>query len=111
MCILIMDITKLTGVGEKRAISLKAAGLNTVYDLVNHFPRDYDDRSQIKTVAELVPGAVNTIRGAIAGEPENINPPRRLPSVKKPLSRPLTITKAILKDTTGSLELVWFNQP
>jgi len=100
-----MDITNLTGIGDKRAQALRAIGMNTVYDLINYFPRDYDDRSQIKAVEELIPGAVGTIRGALAGEPVNINPPR------KSGGRPLTITKAVLKDGTGSVELVWFNQP
>jgi len=102
-----MDISNLTGIGEKRATALRSAGLHTVFDLINYFPRDYDDRSQIKTVEELLPGAVNTIRGRLAGEPENVNPSKK----KKIGSRPLTLTKAVLKDTTGSLELVWFNQP
>jgi len=101
-----MDITKLTGVGPKRAQALRAAGINTVYDLINYFPRDYDDRSQVKTVDELIPGSVNTIRGEISGEPENINPPRRALG-----KRPLNITKAVLKDATGKLDLIWFNQP
>jgi len=100
-----MDIIKLNGIGEKRAQALRAVGMNTVYDLINYFPRDYDDRSQIKTVEELIPGAVSTIRGALAKEPESINPPR------KAGGRPLNITKAVLTDGTGSLEIVWFNQP
>jgi len=102
-----MDITALIGIGEKRAASLRSAGLLTVCDLLNYFPRDYDDRSQIKTVAELIPGATSTIRGVLAGEPENINPSNK----RKFGNRPLTLTKAILKDHSGSLELVWFNQP
>ena len=101
-----MDITKLSSIGEKRAQALRAVGMNTVYDLINYFPRDYDDRSQIKTVAELIPDAVNTIRGVLSGEPENINPSRKAYG-----KRPLTITKAVLKDSTGSLEITWFNQP
>ena len=102
-----MNISSLSGIGEKRAASLQAAGLHTVFDLLNYFPRDYDDRSQIKTVAELNPNAVNTIRGVLAIEPENINPyGKRMQG-----NRPLTLTKAILKDSSGILELVWFNQP
>ena len=101
-----MDIAKLVGIGAKRAQTLRAMGINTVMDLINFFPRDYDDRSQIKTVEELIPGAVNTIRGALEDEPENINPPRRALG-----KRPLTITRAVLKDATGRLDLVWFNQP
>ena len=101
-----MDIIQLAGVGAKRAEALRAAGFNTIYDLVEYFPRDYDDRSQIKTVEGLIPGAVNTIRGVLCGDLENINPPRKVSG-----KRPLTITKAMLKDATGKLELVWFNQP
>jgi len=104
-----MDIKNLTGIGEKRAMALRAAGFHTVYDLINYFPRDYDDRSQIKTVEALIPGAVNTIRGHISAEPENTNPYSK--GRKSTRGRPLTLTKATLKDSTGSLELVWFNQP
>ncbi|MCL2216902.1 MAG: ATP-dependent DNA helicase RecG [Defluviitaleaceae bacterium] len=93
-----MEITKLSGVGVKRAEALAAAGINTVADLLNHFPRDYDDRSNVKTIAELTPDAVNTLRGVVAYEPENA-------------SLRLIITKAVVKDHTGTLELVWFNQP
>jgi len=100
-----MDIKNLSGIGEKRAAELKRLGLNTVQDLLNFYPRDYDDRSQIRSVDSLIPGAVNTIRGYLATPPENTNP-----SYKK-TTRALTLTKATLKDYSGSLELVWFNQP
>jgi len=99
-----MNIDKLSGVGAKRAHSLHTAGITTVSELLNHFPRDYDDRSQIKTIAELSLEAVNTIRGVIANEPETATMPRKGATA-------LNITKAIIKDHTGTLELVWFNQP
>jgi len=100
-----MNITKLNGVGAKRAHSLYNSGIYTVADLLNHFPRDYDDRSQIgKTVAELMPDAVNTLRGTIAADPESARIPRRGASA-------LNLTKLLIKDYTGTLEIVWFNQP
>jgi len=101
-----MDITTLSGIGEKRAFTLRAASLNTIDDLLNYFPRDYDDRSQVRTVDSLIPGAVNTIRGYLSSTPENTNP-----SSKQRVGRTLTVTKAALKDSTGDLQLVWFNQP
>lgn len=100
-----MNITKLTGVGAKRAHSLYNSGICTVADLLNHFPRDYDDRSQVgKTVAELMPDAVNTLRGTIAADPESASIPRKGAPA-------LTLTKLLIKDHTGTLEIVWFNQP
>jgi len=101
-----MDIQHLSGIGEKRAAELRRIGLHTVQDLLDFYPRDYDDRSQIRSVDSLIPGAINTIRGYLAAPPENTNP-----SYKKTAGRALTLTKATLKDSTGSLELVWFNQP
>jgi len=99
-----MKILELSGVGAKRAHSLYTAGIITITDLLNHFPRDYDDRTQVKTVAELSPDAVNTIRGVVASDPETAVVPRKN-------AKALSITKVIIKDHTGTLELVWFNQP
>jgi len=99
-----MKISDLNGVGAKRAHALNLAGIYTVSDLLNHFPRDYDDRSQIKTVGELILDAVNTIRGVVATEPENAILSRKNASS-------LNITKIAIKDHTGTLEIIWFNQP
>jgi ATP-dependent DNA helicase RecG len=94
-----MLITNLSGIGTKRAKSLQSAGIFTVEDLLGCYPRDYDDRSKVKTIAELSPDAVNTIRGVVAFAPENV------------ALRRVNITKVKIKDSTGVLEIVWFNQP
>ncbi|MCL2203607.1 MAG: ATP-dependent DNA helicase RecG [Defluviitaleaceae bacterium] len=99
-----MHISTLPGIGPKRAQLLEQAGIPTVADLLNRFPRDYDDRSELRTVESLTPGAVQTIRGVLSQLPGNVPMPRRG-------AKPLTLTKAVLKDGTGTLELVWFNQP
>jgi len=99
-----MKIDALAGVGAKRAHSLFTAGIKTVSDLLNHFPRDYDDRSNVKTVAELSQDAVNTIRATVTTDPELATLPRKN-------AVPLAITKVIVRDHTGVLEIVWFNQP
>jgi len=100
----IFTVQELSGVGAKRAVTLHNAGIFTIEDLLNHFPRDYSDRSEIKTVSQLTLEAVNTIRGVIAAEPETAVLPRKN-------GPQLTITKAFIRDSTGALELVWFNQP
>ena len=73
-------------------------------DLLDYLPRDYDDRSEIRTVDSLVVDAVQTLRGYITQGVETVAKPRRG-------AKAMTLTKAKLKDATGSLELVWFNQP
>jgi len=99
-----MKITDLTGVGAKRAHALQLAGIHAVADLLNYFPRDYDDRSQIKTISQLTLDAVNTLRGHVAAEPENAL------LTRKNASR-MTVTKVTIKDHTGTLEIIWYNQP
>ncbi|MCL2047558.1 MAG: ATP-dependent DNA helicase RecG [Defluviitaleaceae bacterium] len=96
-----MNITDLKGVGTKRTHALQSVGIFSVEDLLNHFPRDYDDRSKVKKISELIPEAVNTIRGVVAFEPESANVGRKK----------FSLTKVIIKDQTGVLEIVWFNQP
>jgi len=94
-----LKLTELKGVGAKRAHALSCAGIETLADLLEYFPRDHDDRSKVKTIAELTPEAVNTIRGVVAVEPESV----KLSSI--------TITKLKIKDHSGVLEILWFNQP
>ena len=96
-----MDISILPGIGPNRAKLLHDINIHTVYDLITHYPRDYSDRSQIKAISQLVPGATQTIKGTIISEGENIT------------FRPggPVLTKFLLEDETGTLELYWFGQP
>ena len=75
-------------------------GVNTVEDLLNYLPRDYDDRSEIKTISMLSPGITHTIRGTITSEAENVS-----------FKASKVMTKLRLEDETGELTLVWFGQP
>ena len=98
-------VESIPGIGAKKAEALKACGIFTTSDLLEFFPRDYDDRQNIKPINELTPGAVNTIRGKIASQPVHTTVSR------KSDGRKLDIVKAAIKDKTGFLEIVWFNQP
>ena len=105
-----MLLSELSGVGAKRTHALQSAGIFTVTDLLNYFPRDYDDRSNVKTIAELTPDAVNTIRGTVAHDPESANLQRK-GGTNGASAGSFAVTKVIIKDKTGTLELIWFNQP
>ena len=47
----------LKGVGPARAAMLEAKGLPTVEDLLSYVPFRYEDRSNVKTIRQLAPGA------------------------------------------------------
>ncbi len=79
---------------------LKKLGLATVLDLIYHFPYRYEDFSHVVPIASLAPGEPRTVRGTIA-------------TIKttRIFRRHLTITEARVEDASGSLTVVWFNQP
>src|SRR5260370_32796013 len=53
-------LTYVKGVGPGRAAMLEAKELRTVEDLISYFPFRYEDRSNMKTIAQLAPGEMAT---------------------------------------------------
>lgn len=88
----------LRGVGPKRAALLASLGIHTVMQLLTHYPRRYEDRSNLVRIAELAAGMVTF--GAVVKKIENTEVRRRM-----------SLTKATVVDASGEAELVWFNQP
>ena len=50
-------LTYMKGVGPARAVMLQSRGLETVEDLLHYFPFRYEDRSNLKPISQLAPGA------------------------------------------------------
>jgi ATP-dependent DNA helicase RecG len=90
----------LKGVGPRRAADLQRVGLSTVEDLLYRFPTRYEDRSAFRTIASLRPGMVSSVLGEVISC--GIRPTRR-PRFK--------IFEMLLRDRTGALRAVFFNQP
>jgi ATP-dependent DNA helicase RecG len=90
----------LKGVGPRRAADLKRVGLSTVEDLLYRFPTRYEDRGHFQTIASLRPGVAASVFGEV------------LSSGVRPTRRPrFKIFELLLRDATGSLRAIWFNQP
>ena len=90
----------LKGVGPRRAADLQRAGLATVEDLLYRFPIRYEDRGSFQTIAALRPGMAASIAGEVVSC--GVRPTRR-PRFK--------IFEMLVRDRTGSLRAIWFNQP
>src|SRR6266542_3189898 len=90
----------LKGVGPRRAADLQRAGLTTVEDLLYRFPTRYEDRGHFQTIATLRPGVAASVLGEVLSC--GIRPTRR-PRFK--------IFEMLVRDKTGSLRAIWFNQP
>lgn len=91
-------LTALKGVGPEVAKKLAALGLRTVEDLYSNYPRRYEDYSVVTPIHRLKPGVVS-IRAQITQVSGRY------------ARRGMHVTEAIASDETGSVRLVWFNQP
>ncbi len=93
-----IPITKLSGIGEKRASLFRKLGINTVGDMVAYYPRNYDNWSDVTEIAEVKPGERYVVRGEVATPVSNIR-----------ISGGRTMAKLSIRDDTGYLNLVFFN--
>ncbi len=93
------DIRYIKGIGQQRAGLLNKLGIFFLRDLISYFPRDYEDRTKISSISELVPGTMACVHAMIAQ-----------PCTLSHIRAGMDIVKARAVDEKGSLELVFFNQ-
>lgn len=92
-------ITRLQGVGDKGKHKLARIGIETIRDLLFHFPFRYDDYRHLKKIAELMYGQDATIIATV------------LDCKTRQVRGNLKITNVLLGDATGTLPMTFFNQP
>ncbi|PLV58961.1 ATP-dependent DNA helicase RecG [Thermotoga sp. KOL6] len=91
------DVQYAKGVGPGRKKKLKKLEIETLKDLLEFFPRDYEDRRKIIKLNELVPGEKVTTQG-------------KLSSVEKKKFQNMNMIIAVLSDGLVHVLLKWFNQ-
>ncbi|MFW6111595.1 MAG: ATP-dependent DNA helicase RecG [Candidatus Bipolaricaulota bacterium] len=92
-------IEEAVGVGKKRGKKFRKLGIETVRDLLFHFPRQIEDRREKKVISELSPGDTCTVTGEV-----------KALTKLKPRGK-VDLVKASVSDGTGIVYPVWFNQP
>lgn len=97
--ILNKSINIIKNIGNERSRLFAKLGIFTVEQLLEYFPRDYEDRSSYKTTMNFVNGEECSFKATISGE-FRVSRSRR----------GLTIFTIKAVDETGSINLVWFNQ-
>lgn len=93
------NIDALPGVGYYFKSRLKKLGVETLEDLIYHFPFRYDDFSKIEKIRDINPDEKITVEGVV-WQIKNV----RLRNGK-------FITNATVADESGTVEVVWFYQP
>ena len=74
-------------------------GIETIGDLLEHYPRDYKDRSRLTKIADLSETDENTFLARVKGEGQTGRRGR------------LTFTRLQVFDDTDEITLLWYNQP
>ncbi len=91
-------VNAIPKIGSRYKFLLSKLNINTVGDLLHHFPSRYEDFSQTKKIKDIQPGETITLEVTLL-DAQNIFTRNH---------KKLTVAK--VEDKTGSMKLVWFNQ-
>lgn len=92
-----LPIKYAKGVGPSREKLLKKLGIENLENLINYFPRDYEDRRKIIPIVFVRENEKVTTKGI-------------LKSLEKTKKGELTIISALVQDGISQIILKWFNQ-
>ena len=94
------DVKFVKGVGPNRVKLLNKLNIYKLEDLITYYPREYEDRSKPKKIADTENGEECLIEGIVTSHIKEIRTHRKN----------MIIYKLIVRDDTDSCELVWYNQ-
>ena len=97
------SILTLPGIGPKKAALFSRLGLHSLGDLLRFYPRDYENRTKLVSIAELEPGQPACFLASVISNPQTH-------AIPKPGRQRLEVTKVVVADDTQRLHLTFFNQ-
>ena len=95
-----IPLQNISFIEKKYLKKLEQLGIRTVRDFLYFFPARYDDLSKLVKIENLKVNETATIEGKI----------KTIQNIRTWKKR-MTITEALAEDKTGSVRIVWFNQP
>ena len=93
------SIRRIKGVGEKAEQRFHKLDIWNVGDLLEHYPREYDEFHDLVKIADVKEGEMAAVEGVMACRP-SIHTTARL-----------KILSMVLEDETGRITVTWFNMP
>ncbi len=91
-------VTDIKGIGDKKAEILKKLNIFTVYNLLAHYPRTYQDRTNVRRISELSNGEEALISGRVIRSVLTGNPYRK------------PVLHLLIDDGSGiNIEILFFN--
>lgn len=93
------NIQYIKGVGPARVKLLNKLGIHTLNDVINYYPRTYEDRSKTKKLSDVYDGEEILIIAKVITK-----------LVVRKIRKGLTIYKVIVSDNSNNCEITWYNQ-
>jgi len=93
-------LTEIFRLKESQKKALEKLGLKTAKDLLRHFPFRYEKIGEIKAIADISKNDYVSVEGKIL----------KL-EMEKTWRKKMPVAKGVISDGSGSLRVVWFNQP
>jgi len=92
-------VSRVPFIGDSYARLLKKLNVETVGQLLHHYPFRYEDYTKRSTIAHLILTETVTVTGVVEAV-DNIHTRNKK-----------TFTKVKLSDESGTIDIIWFNQP
>ena len=93
------NIQYIKGVGPARVKLLNKLGIYTLNDIINYYPRTYEDRSKIKKLNDVYDGEEILIIAKVITN-----------AIVRRIRKGLTLFKVIVTDGSNNCEITWYNQ-
>ena len=94
------SLSTLHGAGPTIVSRLKKLGLDTIHDLIFYFPWRYDNFGPRQLIKDLQVNTTVNITGRV-----------ELLQSRRSFKSRLSVVEGLISDETGSIKVVWFNQP
>ncbi len=91
------SVRNIKGVGEKAEQCLNKMNIYSIADLLEHYPRDYDEFKPLQPISSVAEGETAAVEGSLSARPQ----------VK--VRGRLKILSVVLQDESGSIPVTWFN--
>lgn len=93
-------ISRLPGIGDKKAAAFGKLGIFTYGDMISYFPRKYDDRSVMTPIAMAIPEDTCCVQAMVTTTP-------KLSRIRQGME----LVKFRIADDSGVMDITYFNQP
>ena len=92
------SIRFVKGIGPKKAALFEKLHIRTLRDALETYPRDYEDRTAITSIADIAEDGKYAVRAVVGTEPKTTH-----------IRKGMTLVKCTIFDESGSLPVTYFN--